>query len=88
MIIGLGVRDGRETNESGDGRSDLLAVQVLEVATDLEGLLHVGEQVGAVDGREVDESDGTVALVALEAAIHEHSQVARLHRLEELRWRE
>lgn len=85
MIIGLGVRDGRETNESGDGRSDLLAVQVLEVATDLEGLLHVGEQVGGVDGREIDEADGTVALVALEAAVHEHSQVARLHRLEELR---
>lgn len=85
MIIGLGVRDGRERNESGNGGSDLLAVQVLEVATDLEGLLHVGEKVGAVDGREVDEANGTVVLVALKAAIHEHSQVARLHRLEELR---
>ena len=74
-----------EENERGDAGTDLLAIAVLQVPADLERLLQVGEQVGGLHRREVDQPDGPIALVALEAAIGEDGEVAVLYHFEKLR---
>ena len=74
-----------EENERGDAGTDLLAIAVLQVPADLERLLQVGEQVSGLHRREVDQPDGPITLVALEAAIGEDGEVAVLYHFEKLR---
>ena len=85
VVAGLRVMERGEENERGDAGTDLLAIAVLQVPADLERLLQVGEQVGGLHRREVDQPDGPIALVALEAAIGEDGEVAVLYHFEKLR---
>lgn len=82
MVAGLHLTAGNGKYEGGDVGADLLPIAIFQVSTYLEGFLQVGEKVCVVHGREVNEPDRPVSLVALEASVNEDGEVAVLHHFE------